>query len=338
MGGSRPLDQQVIVITGASSGIGRCTAIEAGRRGAKVVLAARGAEALETARQEVEAAGGEALVVPTDVADFGQVEALGRRAVERFGRIDTWFNNAGISVHAEFAQTTPEEFRRIVDVNLMGEVYGAMVALRHMGEAGGTIVNMASVEADRALPLHAAYAAAKHAVEGFSEALRVELEHAGSPVRVSVIKPASIDTPFFQHERTKTGVQPRPVPPVYDPRLVAEAVLHAAVRPTRELTVGGFGAVLGTSEKLSPRLVDLQLRLAGYPAQQTEEPKAEAAPDNLFAASPGPGAIRGGWDGRRASLYTTLQLRPGLRRAALGGAALAGLALARSGFRGNGRR
>ena len=334
----RPLDQQVIVITGASSGIGRCTAIEVAKRGAKTVLAARGVEALETARQEIEAAGGEALVVPTDVADYGQVEALGQRAVERFGRIDTWFNNAGVAVIAEFTQTTPAEFRQIVDINLMGEVYGTMVALRLMSEQGGTIINMASVEGERSLPLHAAYAAAKHGVQGFSEALRVELEHNKTPVRVTVIKPASIDTPFFQHARTKLGVQPRPVPPVYDPQLVAEAVLRAAVEPTRDLTVGGFGAMLGTTEKLSPRLLDLQMKLLGYPTQETDEPKAETAPDNLFAPSPGPGTIRGGWNGRRASLYTTLQLRPGLRRAAMSGAALLGFAFARARTRDNGRR
>lgn len=326
----RALNEQVIVITGASSGIGRLTAIEAGRRGAKVVLAARSIEGLASARDEVEAAGGWPLAVPTDVSDYQQVEELGRRAIEQFGQIDTWVNNAGVALYAEFWQHTPEEFRRIVDVNLMGEVYGTMVALRQMRSQGGTIVNVASVEADRALPLHSAYAASKHAIKGFSEALRTELEHAGSPVRVTVIKPASIDTPLFQHARTKLGVAPRPAPPVYDPILVAEAILHAAVHPTRDMTVGGFGAVLGASEVAMPGLLDHQMAVVGYPVQETDEPKTEAAPDNLFAPSPDPLAVRGGWDGRKASLYMTLQLNPAARRAALGTAALVGFAAARA--------
>ncbi len=328
----QPLAEQVIVITGASSGIGRLTAVEAAQRGARVAIAARGADALEATRRDIEAQGGQVLAVPTDVADFAQVEELGRRTIERFGRIDTWVNNAAVTIYGEVTQVTPEEFRQVIDVDLMGQVHGAMVALTHMRrqEGGGTIVNVSSGLGDRAVPLQAAYCAAKHGVNGFSEALRVELEHAGVPVGVTVIKPASIDTPFFHHARTKMGVAPKPVPPVYDPTLVAEAILHAATHPVRGLPVGGASASMSLMEKLSPRLLDWQLRFAGYPTQQEDRPKTAAAPDNLFVGSTGPGSVRGGYDGRRVSLYTWLRLRPLMRQAALAAVAVAGIVTART--------
>ena len=327
----RPLAEQVIVITGASSGIGRATALVAARRGARLALAARGAEALEETQREVEALGAEAIAAPIDVADYSEVEALGRQTVERFGRIDTWVNGAAVTIYGEFVSISPDEFRRVIEVNLLGAVHGAMVALARMRDqdGGGTIVNISSALGDRAAPLQAAYSAAKHGLNGFSEALRVELEHGRVPVRVAVIKPASIDTPFFQHARTKMGVAPKPMPPVYDPDLVAEAILHAATHAVRELPVGGASAGLSTLEKIAPRLIDRQLTLAGYRVQQADEPKPATAPDNLFAGSTGPGAIRGGYDGRRFSLYTWLKLHPFVRPVVLGAAALAGVAVAR---------
>ena len=248
-----PLENQVIVITGASSGIGRGTALGAARGGAKLVIAARGGEALDTARAEIEAAGASVIAVPTDVADDAQVDALARRAMEHFGRIDTWVNNASVSIYGDAVEVAPAEFRRVIEVDLMGTVHGAKVALAQMRtqEEGGTIVNISSGLGDRAVPLQSPYCAAKHAINGFSEALRVELEHAKLPVRVAVIKPASIDTPFFEHARSKMGVAPKPVPPVYDPDLVAAAILHAATHPVRELAVGGASAGLSTLEKLS---------------------------------------------------------------------------------------
>lgn len=325
----KPIEQQVIVITGGSSGIGRATALEAVRRGARVVIAARGEEALEATRRELEAAGGGALAVPTDVADVAQVRELGRRAVERFGRIDTWVNNAAVSIYGELTQVTPEEFQRVIDVNLMGVVHGAMVALEHLRERGGAIVNVGSGLSDRAVPLQAAYSASKFGVEGFSESLRVELAHAKAPVQVAVIKPSSIDTPFFRHARTKMGVKPAPMPPVYDPALVADAILYAATQPARELQVGG-PALLMSLQQVAPRLFDWYLTLGGYRAQQTGEPKGAGDPDNLFASLPEPGAVRGEFGGTRFSPSTWLALHPLARRAALGGAAaLAGLALRR---------
>ena len=328
----RPVGEQVIVITGGSSGIGRATAIAAGRQGAKVVLAGRGADALEAAGVEVETAGGQALTVPTDVAAADQVAELGRRAVARFGRIDTWVNNAAVTAYGTFADSPPDEFRRVVEVNLVGTANGTRVALDHLRAEGGTIVNVASGLGERAVPLQAAYCASKFGVRGFSESVRVELEHDSVPVRLSVIKPASMDTPLFRHARTRMGVEPRPVPPVYDPELVAEAILYAATHPVRELAVGGASAGLRWFQQLSPRLLDAQLRVAGFRAQQeVDHPKGPEAGDNLEAASAGPGAVRGGYGGRRFSLGSWLGMHPAARRgAATGAAAVAGLISARS--------
>lgn len=327
----RPIGEQVIVITGGSSGIGRATAIEAARRGARVVIAARGEEALGATLREIEAAGGQVLAVPTDVADFARVRELGRRAVERFGRIDTWVNNASVSIYAEFAQITPEEFGQVLQINLMGQVHGAMVALEHLKERGGAIVNVGSGLGDRAVPLQTPYSASKFGSEGFSEALRTELEHGGVPIQVAVIKPSSIDTPFFRHARTKMGVKPAPVPPVYDPALVAAAILHAATHPVRDLQVGSAAFAMAL-QQAAPQLFDWFLERFGPRLQQTDEPKGAADPDNLFGPLPEPGAIRGEFGGTRFSPYTWLRLHPRARNAALGGSlALAGLAAARRG-------
>jgi len=327
----RPLSEQVIVITGASSGIGRATALAAAGQGARLVLAARGEDALEATRGAVEDAGGEALAVPTEVADAGQVRALGRHAVERFGRIDTWVNAAAVSVYGEFLDLPVEEFRRVVDVNLMGTVYGTKVALDQMRRQpeGGAVVNVSSGLGDRAVPLQSAYSATKYAVNGLGDALRVELAHADLPLRVATIKPASIDTPFFGHARSRTGQAPRPFPPVYAPEVVADAILYAATHPVRELSVGGGAVGLSLLQRLAPRLLDWQLRLVGYAAQQSDRPKPPAAADNLEAPVAGPGDICGGWNGRRFSVATWLGTHPAARRALLGGAALAGVVAAR---------
>lgn len=324
-----PLQEQVIVITGGSSGIGRLTALEAVRRGARVAIAARGEEALRDAERELAAEGGQVLAVRTDVADPEQVRELGRRAVERFGGIDTWVNNASVSLYAEFDTVTPAEFQQVVNVNLMGTVHGAMVALEHLKERGGAIINVSSGLGERAVPLQAPYVTAKFGVVGFSEALRTELVHRQIPVEVTTIRPSSIDTPFFDHARTKLGVRPRPFPPVYDPQLVADAILHAAVHPTRDLAVGGVAASLTVLNAVAPKLLDWQLALTGYRAQKSDEPKGAHGPDNLFEGSRGRGAVRGDWGGTRTSPYTWFSLHPLVRRAALGAAALAGLALAR---------
>jgi NAD(P)-dependent dehydrogenase (short-subunit alcohol dehydrogenase family) len=325
----RPLAEQVIVITGGSSGIGRATALAAARAGARVVIAARGAEALAAAEREIAAAGGEVLAVQADVADYAQVEELGRRAVARFGRIDTWVNNASVSIYGELPEITPEEFRQVIHVNLLGVVHGSMVALAHLPETGGTIVNVSSGLGERSVPLQTAYCAAKAGVIGFDEALRAELAHGGRPIQVVSIKPSSINTPFFAHARTKRGVQPRPFPPVYDPDLVATAILHAATNPARDLPVGGAGAFLTLVEQITPGLLDRALARIAYPAQLTDKPKGPAGLDTLFTGSAGTGAIRGEFRATGVSPHLWLTLHPRARRAMIAGALAVGLALAR---------
>jgi len=325
----KPIEQQVLVVVGASSGIGRATALEAARRGANVVIAARGIEALRAAEREIAALGGQATVVPTDISDFAQAEALGRAALDRFGRVDTWVNAAAVSVYGEFVAVPIEEFRRVIEVNLLGVVHGTRVALVLLREQGGAIVNVSSGVGDQAIPLQSAYCAAKFAINGFDESVREEIEHAGLPVQLATIKPASIDTPFFHHARSRMGVEPKPVPPVYAPEIVAEAILHAATHPVRELPVGGAAAAMSLAKRLMPGLSEKQFALAGYPTQQTDKPEGNDPRDNLFKGAPGPGAVHGGYDGRSWSAYTWWRLQPPLTRYGLAGAAVAGLAALR---------
>lgn len=327
----KPIGEQVIVITGGSSGIGRATAKAAAGQGARVAIAARGEEALAAAAAEIEAAGGRPMAITCDVADPTAVDRLGELVAAAWGRIDTWVNDAAVSVYGEFVDIPPEEFRRVIEVDLLGVANGMRAAIRQMRTQpeGGTIVNVSSGLGDRAVPLQSAYCAAKHAVNGLSEAVRVELEHASLPIRVSVIKPASIDTPFFAHAGSRMGKEPAPIPPVYDASLVAETILHAATHPVLELPVGGASAALSALEKLSPRLLDLQLRLVGYSGQQGDTIAPGERPGNLWTGSPGPGAVEGGHGGRGVSLYGWLRLNPVGRGTALAGAALAGWAVSR---------
>jgi len=317
---------QVVVITGASSGIGRATAIAFGERGARVVLAARGREALEAAAQEVERAGGQALAVPTDVAEVAQVEALAAAAVERFSRIDTWVNNAAISAYGTVEQMDIAEIRRIVDVNLMGQVHGMKAALRQMrAQKHGTIINVASALAERSVPLQAAYCATKHAIRGFSEALRLELESDGVPIDVVVVLPSSINTPLFSHARSKVGVKPMPIPPIYEPSVVAEAIVAVAEKPVRQVVVGGSGKALVTGQRLSPSLLDLYMTSGRRMVTQQLTDEPDDGQDNFFKPMPGPGSSTGdfGEGSKGTSPYTTyLELRPNRKRAALALAAL----------------
>lgn len=326
-----PIEQQVVVITGGSSGIGRATALEAARRGARVALAARGKEALASAVDEIVHGGGTAMGTALDVSDHEAVEAFAVEVVGRWGRIDTWVNAAGLSVYGEFVDLTPAEFERVIAVDLVGTANGCRAAIARMRgqDGGGTIVNISSGLGDRSVPLQSAYCAAKHAVNGLSEALRMELEHAGLPIRLTVVKPASIDTPFFSHARSHTGAEPAPVPPVYDPSVAARAILYAAENPVRDLPIGGASAALGILEEMAPRMLDRQLRVVAYPLQKGDTIEGGARRDNLWTGSPGPGAVRGGHGGRRFSLYTALRTNPTARRAAIAGVALAGFAAAR---------
>lgn len=321
----RLLQDQVVVITGASSGIGRQTALDFARQGARVVLAARNLTGLETLAREIRAAGGRALVVPTDVTLWEEVEELSFRAVETFGRIDTWVNNAGVAMYAGVEDSTLEEMHQVMDVHYWGQVHGCRAAIARMrGTGGGTLICVGSVLSDFSVPLQSAYCAAKHAIKGFTESLRIELAHDRLPIHVSLIKPASIDTPLFAHALTRLGVKPRPVPPVYDPELVARAIVRCATKPERELFVGGAGEVFYLSERLAPRAYDWQQVKMGYSQQRTHIPKDDDAPTNLFEPMDEAGRVRDAGNGWRVSWLTWMREHP---RASITGAAIAGVAL-----------
>lgn len=318
---TRPLDEQVVVVTGASSGIGRATAALLGERGARVVLAARGKEALDAAASEVERAGGRAYPVVTDVAEWPQVAALAETAIVRFGRIDTWVNDAAISAYSTVADTDVEEIQRILQVNFMGQVHGMKAALPHMREQGsGTIINVASALAERSVPLQAAYSASKHAIKGFTEALRLELEGDGIPIDVVLVMPSSVNTPLFSHARSKVDVKPMPIPPVYEPRVVAEAIAQLAEKPRGRVVVGGAGEALVVGQRLSPTLLDRYMTSGRRMVTQQMTDQPDDGHDNFFAPFAGPGSTEGNFGERSksTSLYTRhLEMSPGRKRIAL---------------------
>lgn len=278
----RPLSEQVIVITGASSGIGLCTARAAAQEGARVVLGARSADVLERIVGEIEARGGRALAVDVDVTDPSAVERLADRAVAQFGRIDTWVNNAGVSIFGAIVDTPLEDHRRLFETNYWGVVHGSIVAVRHLREHGGALVNVGSVASDRALPLQGAYSASKHAMKGFTEALRMELEHDRVPISVTLVKPSSIATPYSEHARAFTEREPLSAPPHYAPELVARAILRAATEPVRDVFVGGSGRAMSALGAISPRLADRLFEGTLFRAQQTSL-SSNGRHDNLFA-------------------------------------------------------
>jgi NAD(P)-dependent dehydrogenase (short-subunit alcohol dehydrogenase family) len=328
-----PLSDQVVVITGASQGIGREPALLLARAGANGVVAARNREALDELALEVNRLGGQAEVVPTDVADFAQVQALGARAMERFGRIDTWVNDAAVSVYATVEQMAPEEMERLIAVNLLGQMYGCKVAVSHMKPRRfGRIVNVGSALSERAVPLQSAYVASKHGVQGFSEALRLELEHEDAGIDVVLILPSSINTPLFSSARSKMGVEPMPVPPVYEPRVAAQAICHAAENGGREVVAGGWGKLLILAQRLSPSLLDRYMLQDGRAFKQQKTSEPDGRRDNLFQPSAGPGSTTGrfGEGSKGSSVYTSLfELHPNRKRLAVAAALVSALVAVR---------
>jgi NAD(P)-dependent dehydrogenase (short-subunit alcohol dehydrogenase family) len=302
----KPVSQQVVVVMGASSGIGRATALRFAEQGAQVVVAARGEPGLRSLVTEIQDAGGTATAVVADVTDPAQVHAVAERAVHAFGRLDTWVHMAGVLLVAGFDDTTPAEFARVLQVNLLGQVHGAKAALPHLRDNGGAFISMSSMGSQRGIPLQSAYCSSKHGIDGFLEALRVELQRDGVPVSVTQIMPGTINTPLFDNARTKMGVKPVAPPPAYPPRVVADAIVHAAAHPVRDLVIGGSAKILITVEKVAPRLIDALLRRVGYELHDTGQRKPPGAPDNLDAPLTGNATVEGSVGGvtLRHSAYT----------------------------------
>jgi NAD(P)-dependent dehydrogenase (short-subunit alcohol dehydrogenase family) len=311
----RPVHEQVVVVMGASSGIGRAAALRFAERGAAVVVSARSAPGLESLVAEITARGGRAEAVVADVSDAAQVQSVADAALSAYGRIDTWVNLAGVALFASFEHTTAEEFRRVVEVNLLGQVHGAMVALPHLRRGGGSLICVSSMGAKRGIPLQTAYCASKHGIDGFVESLRAELRHDKAPVSLTQIMPATINTPLFDNARTKLGVKPTAPPPVYQPRVVVEAVLHAAEHPVRDIIVGGAARALILTESVAPRLLDAVLSTVGYRLHYTKDPKPDGAPDNLYEPLTGHDSAEGTIGDRALSrsLYTRWALATPLR-------------------------
>jgi short-subunit dehydrogenase len=327
----KKLKDQVIVITGASSGIGLVTARMAARGGARLVLAARNEEALRRLADEIKRNGGEAIYTVADVGSEKQVRAVARDAIQRFGGFDTWINDAGVSIYGRMLDVATEDHRRLFETNFWGVVYGSLEAARHLrgrgGKYGGAIINVGSTLSDRAILIQGMYSSSKHAVKGFTDALRMELEEAGAPVSVTLIKPAAIDTPYPQHAKNYMNEEPDLPAPVYAPEVVAEAILHCAEHPERDVFAGAGGKMLSALGQYAPRVADKLMETAFVSQQKSGRP-ARRRRDALHAPTFGL-KERGEYKGHVAesSLYTKASLHPVVTVAALLGAGLAIAAL-----------
>jgi len=298
------IEDQVVVITGASSGIGLATAKMAAERGARVVLAARDADGLASARVEIEGSGGRAITVIADVSVFEDVRTIARRAVDAFGGIDTWVNNAGLSIYGPIEEVPVEDARRLFDVNYWGVVHGTLTAVSHLKDHGGAVINLGSVTSDRAIPLQGHYSASKHAVKAFTDALRMELEKEGAPVSLTLIKPGAIDTPFPEHARNYMEAEPKHPAPVYDPSVVAEAIIFCAEHSRRDLIVGGGGKMTAAMDNV-PRVADHVMQATMFQGQKARKASRVEREDSLYEPQGG-GRERGNYPGvvRQRSLYT----------------------------------
>ncbi|MBL0422185.1 SDR family oxidoreductase [Ramlibacter sp. AW1] len=322
----------VVVVTGASAGVGRAIATAFGRKGARVALLARDTDRLEEARREIEGLGGQALPIPLDMADPEQVEAAAERVEQELGPIDVWINNAMVTVVAPMVEITPQEFRRATDVTYHGVVWGTMAALRRMrARDRGSIVQIGSALAYRAIPLQAPYCGAKHAVNGFTEALRCELLHDKSRIHLGMVELPAVNTPQFDWCRTRMPRHPRPMGTVYQPEVIAKAVLATVERRRREVFVAFSSTKAIWADKLFPGLLDRYLARTAYEGQQMDEPISPDRPDNLFQPVPGAWGAHGRFDGeaRSSSASLWLSLNKGWLLGAAGALALGWIAAQR---------
>ncbi len=288
---------ETVVITGASAGLGRATVQEFGRHGARIGLLARGLDGLKAAKREIEHLGGEALVIPTDVADAAAVEQAAASVEKQFGPIDIWVNNAMTSVFSPVNEMKPEEYRRVTEVTYLGVVYGTLAALKRMLPRNrGTIVQVGSALAYRSIPLQSAYCAAKHAVAGFTDSLRSELIHDKSKVRITMVQMPALNTPQFGWVKSRLANKAKPVPPIFQPEVGARAIYWAAHHERRELYVGWPTVEAITANKLAPGALDRYLARNGFRSQQTPEPEDPSRPDNLWNPVPGDHGAHGSFD------------------------------------------
>jgi NAD(P)-dependent dehydrogenase (short-subunit alcohol dehydrogenase family) len=318
---------EVVVITGASAGVGRAVARAFAREGAHLGLLARGLDGLQATRLEVERLGGRALVLPADVADADAVERAAETVEQELGPIDIWINNAMVSVFSPVKEMKPEEYRRVTEVTYLGYVYATLAALKRMlPRDRGVIVQVGSALAYRGIPLQSAYCGAKHAIQGFCDSLRSELIHDKSNVRVTMVQLPAINTPQFSWVKSRLPRKPQPVPPIYQPEVAAEAVLFAARNDRREMYVGYPTVEAIVGDKIAPGLADRYLAANGYDSQQTHEPVEADRRDNLWEPVPGDHGAHGTFD-RRASA-TSPQLWVSMNRnwLMMAGAGLMGLA------------
>lgn len=311
-----------MVITGATSGVGRAVVREFARRGAKIGLVARDEETLEIVAGEVEELGGEPFVMACDVSDAAELDRQAQRFIERFRGIDTWVGNAMVTVFSPVAKIEPDEWRRVIEVNFLGMVYGAQIALERMErQRRGKIVLVGSALAFRGIPLQAPYCASKFAIRGFFESLRCELRHKRSPVSVSMVHLPGLNTPQFSHSRDHMGRAPRPVAPVYQPEVAAKAIYAAAHSSRRELWVGRSTVMTVLAERIAPGILERYLAKTAWAGQLTDERISEKTwPENLFEAAPGDPGAHGPFDDEAKS--RSLQLDADLHRGLIGAGTL----------------
>ncbi len=322
---------EVVVVTGASSGVGRATVRSFARRGATLGLIARGRDGLEGAAKEVDSEGGRAVILPADVASWDEVEAAANRAEAELGPVDVWVNNAMTSVFAPFREVSADEFRRVTEVTYLGVVHGTMAALRRMlPRDRGAIVQVGSALAYRSIPLQSAYCGAKHAVRGFTDSLRCELLHDRSNVRLTMVQLPALNTPQFDVVLSRLPRKAQPVPPIYQPEVAAEAIVWASEHARREVWVGGTTVGTIAADKLAPRLLDRYLGKTGFDSQQTDQPADPGRPSNLWEPVPGDLGAHGDFD-RRAhprsfQLWATTHRALAALAGAAGTAAIAAMA------------
>jgi short-subunit dehydrogenase len=318
----KPIQEQVIVITGASSGIGLATARLAAKKGAKVVVAARSGDALRELANEIDVQGGRAAPVTADVRNQEDVREIARVAISEFGGFDTWINDAGVSIYGRLTEIPVEEMRELFETNFWGEVYGSLEAVDHLRDKGGALINIGSTVSDRAIPLQGIYSASKHAIKGFTTALRMELEKDDVPISVTLVKPGSINTPFTHHAENEMDAEPSIPPPVYDPSVAAEAILHCAETPVRDIFVGGGGKALSVFGYHAPRLTDKAMEAFVFAASKRRIPPLPGDRNGLVEPT-GTLQERGDYPGmvRDFSLYTEAEMHPKGTSLALAGTA-----------------